>query len=66
MSFIHKNAAVLFISFVVCGFGWLFGGRDADLVLKTMTWLSVFMTEVALCFPQRREGESTSHARTRT
>lgn len=66
MSFIHNNAAVLFISFVVCGFGWLFAGRDADLLVKTMPWLTVFMVEASLCFPQRREGESTSHARTRT
>ena len=65
MSFVHDNVAALFIAFVVCGFGWLFGGRDPELVLKVMPWLTVFMVEVALCFPQRHDGESTSHARTR-
>ena len=65
MSFIHNNLAALSVALVVCGFGWMFGGRDPEVVLKIMPWLTVFMVESALFFPQRRDGESTSHARTR-
>ena len=65
MSFIHENVAALFIAFVVCGFGWMYGGRDPEVVLRYMPWLTLFMLEVAICFPQRHPGETTSHARTR-
>ena len=65
MSFIHENVAALFIAFVVCGFGWMYGGRDPEVVLRYMPWLTLFMLEVALCFPQRHVGETTSHARSR-
>ena len=65
MPFIIDNIAVLFIASVVCGLGWLFGGRDQVLLLKVIPWLTVFMVEVALCFPQRHSGESTAHARSR-
>ena len=65
MSFLIDNIAALFIAFVVCGFGWLFGGRDPALSLKVVPWLTVFMAEVAMCFPQRHPGESTAHARAR-
>ena len=66
MPFVLDNIAALFIALVVCGLGWLFGGRDPDMLLKVMPWLTVFMVEVALCFPQRHIGESTAHARSRT
>ena len=46
-------------------FAWLFGGARADYILPVMPWLTAFLLEVMLCFPQRHEGETTYEARSR-
>ena len=65
MSFIHRNIAALFIFILVAALGWLYGGRMGSISRSVLPWLLVIMSDIALCFPQRREGESTSHARKR-
>ena len=65
MLFIHKNIAALFIFALVGSLGWLFGGTMSSFIRPVVPWLVLIMLEVALCFPQRRDGESTSSARKR-
>ena len=65
MSFIHRNIAAIFIFVLVASLGWIYGGTMSAVIRPVLPWLIALAFEVALCFPQRREGESTSHARKR-
>ncbi|MBR4476100.1 MAG: O-antigen ligase family protein [Kiritimatiellae bacterium] len=65
MSFIHRNIAAIFIFVLVAALGWIYGGTMSSVIRPVLPWLIAIMYEVALCFPQRRDGESTSHARKR-
>lgn len=65
MSFIHRNIAAFFIFVLVASLGWIYGGTMTSVIRPILPWLIVIMYEIALCFPQRRDGESTGHARKR-
>lgn len=65
MSFLHKNIAVVFTFLVPAVLAWLYGGCVNSVVRPVLPWLVVFMIEVGMCFPQKREGETTAEARRR-
>ena len=65
MSFIHKNIAALFVFALAGSLGWMYGGTISSAVRPVIPWLVLIMIEIGLCFPQRREGESTGGARKR-
>ena len=65
MQFLYNNIAVFHVFAVCAVFAWLFGGARADYILPVMPWLTAFLLEVMLCFPQRHEGETTYEARSR-
>lgn len=65
MRFIHNNIAVISIFILTGGLGWLYGGTVSAVLRPVVPWLVVFMLDMALCFPQRRDDESTSFARER-
>jgi O-antigen ligase len=66
MSFLYDNVAVLMAAVLTCAFAWLFGGTISDALIPTIPWLTVFLVDVLICFPERRAGESLYSARSRT
>ena len=65
MYFLYDNAAVMAIA-AICGtFAWLYGGTIPSALLPTIPWLTVLLVEMALFFPQRHSGETTTRARAR-
>ena len=65
MSFLVNNAAAIAVGAVIAVLGWMFGGTRGSLLTPVVPWLFVFMSEVLVCFPQRRRYETTYDARAR-
>ena len=65
MQFIYENLSVLAIGAAVSLITWSFGGTHGDLLVKIVPWAMLFVVEIMLAFPQRREGESLYDARSR-
>ena len=65
MSFVRNNIAVLAVFALVASYAWVFGGTRGDILPLFVPWVWAIMAEVALCFPQRREGENSYTARER-
>lgn len=65
MRFIRENIAAIFILVLTGGFAWLFGGTMSNISRPVVPWLWLIMLEIAVCFPQRRGGESSRFARER-
>ena len=62
---LYNNIAAIHV-FVVCAvFAWLFGGIRGEFLPPVMPWVTAFLLEAMVCFPQRHEGETTYDARTR-
>lgn len=65
LAFVHNNIAVLFVFALAATLAWLFGGTISSVVRPVIPWLIFIMIDICMCFPQRREGETTGSARTR-
>lgn len=65
MSFLYDNIAVLSAAVLTCAFAWLFGGTMSDALMPVMPWLTVFLVDMLVCFPERHSGESLYSARSR-
>ena len=65
MSFVRNNITVLAVFALVASYAWVFGGTRGDILPLFVPWVWAIMAEVALCFPQRREGENSYTARER-
>ena len=65
MSFLSDNMGAIVVALVASVVSWLFGGARADLLTPVVPWMSLFMVEVLLFFPQRRRGEDVYGARRR-
>lgn len=65
MSFLYDNVCTLAIAALGCMFAWLYGGTIASALMPAIPWLTVFLFEIMLCFPQRLRGETTYAARAR-
>ena len=65
MSFLCNNFAAVVVAAVSMTIVWMFGGTRGELLLPVVPWLFLFLCEVLICFPMRREEESTYDARHR-
>ena len=65
MSFVRNNIAVLAVFALLASYAWVFGGTRGEMLPLFVPWVWAILTEVALCFPQRREGENSYTARER-
>lgn len=65
MSFLCRNLVVFHVAFVCAFFAWLFGGTRGDLLIPTMPWVFALLLEGMICFPQRKDYETTYDARLR-
>ncbi len=65
MRFLYDNLAPICLAIMLSVLTWLFGGMQAPLLVPVVPWLFLFMVEILLLFPQKREGESTYDARKR-
>ena len=65
MRFLFNNVAVVHVFSVCAAFAWLFGGIRAAYLPPVMPWVTALLLEAMICFPQRRDGETTYEARER-
>ena len=65
MSFLYENIAPIAVALAVATVTWLFGGARGDLLIPVVPWILLLLTEVLVCCPQRRHGETTYMARER-
>ena len=65
MNFFVKNVLLLHLFALVLAFTWIHGGTRADLLLPVIPWLTFFVLEWLLVFPQVKSTEMLSDARLR-
>ena len=65
MNFFVRNVLFLHILLLVLAFSWIHGGTRPDLLLPVIPWLTFFMLEFLLVFPQAKSTETLSEARSR-
>ena len=65
MSFVYDNMAALTVAIASAIIVWLFGGTRGDMLTPVVPWLTVFLLEMLVFFPQRRGRETTYDARKR-
>ena len=65
MRFLYNNISVLAVFSVCAVFAWLFGGTRGEYLIPVMPWVFALCVEIMLCFPQRRQGETSYEARER-
>jgi hypothetical protein len=65
MNFFVRNALLLHILLLASAFGWIHGGTRPDLLLPVIPWLTAFVLEFLLVFPQAKSTETLSEARGR-
>jgi len=52
MNFFVKNVLLLHLFALVLAFTWIHGGTRADLLLPVIPWLTFFVLEWLLVYPQ--------------
>ena len=65
MNFFLRNILLLHILLLVIGFSWIHGGTRPDLLMPVIPWLTVFVLEYLLVFPQAKSSETLAEARSR-
>ena len=65
MQYLYDNIATFAVFSLLATFAWLFGGIRGEYLVPVIPWVTAFMFELALCFPQRHSGESQYEARER-
>ena len=65
MKFFVRNVLLLHILLLVVAFSWIHGGTRPDLLLPVIPWLTFFMLEFLLIFPQAKSTETLAEARSR-
>jgi len=65
MNFFLRNILLLHILLLVIGFSWIHGGTRPDLLMPVIPWLTVFVLEYLLVFPQAKSSETLVEARLR-
>jgi len=65
MNFFLRNVLMLHILLLVIGFSWIHGGTRPDLLMPVIPWLTVFVLEHLLVFPQAKSSETLVEARRR-
>jgi len=65
MNFFLRNILLLHILLLVVGFSWIHGGTRPDLLMPVIPWLTAFVLECLLVFPQAKSSETLAEARSR-
>lgn len=65
MNFLLRNILLLHILLLVVGFSWIHGGTRPDLLMPVIPWLTAFVLEYLLVFPQAKSNETLVEARSR-
>jgi len=65
MSWFVKNILLIHLFALVAAFSWIHGGARADLLLPVIPWLTFFVLEWLLVFPQAKSTETLFEARAR-
>ncbi len=65
MNFFIRNVLLFHLLVLVLAFSWIHGGTRPDLLLPIIPWLSFFVLELMLVFPQAKSDETLSEARSR-
>ncbi len=65
MNFIIRNIVLIQVLLLVLAYSWIHGGTRPDLLLPVVPWLSAFVLELLLIFPQAKSTETLAEARSR-
>ena len=65
MNWLVKNILLIHIFALVLAFGWIEGGTRSDLLFPVVPWLTFFVLEWLLVFPQAKSTETLAEARVR-
>jgi len=65
MKWFVRNVLLLHLFALVAAFCWIHGGTRADLLLPVIPWLTFFVLEWLLVFPQAKAAETLFEARSR-
>ncbi|HNX35193.1 MAG TPA: O-antigen ligase family protein [Kiritimatiellia bacterium] len=65
MNFFIRNVLLLHLFALALAFSWIHGGTRPDLLLPVVPWLTAFVLEFLLVFPQAKSTETLSEARSR-
>ncbi len=65
MTFFIRHVLFLHIVALILVFSWIHGGTRADLLLPVIPWLTAFVLEGLLVFPQAKATETLTEARER-
>lgn len=65
MLFLYDNLVAFSIFALTSAYAWIYGGIQAQALLPTIPWITLIVSQVMICFPQRDLGESTYDARRR-
>ena len=65
MNFFIRNVVLIHLLALALAFSWIHGGTRPDLLLPVIPWLTAFVLEFLLIFPQARSTETLSEARSR-
>lgn len=65
INFFVRNALLVHILLLAVAYSWIHGGTRPDLLLPVIPWLTAFMVECLLVFPQARVSETLAEARSR-
>lgn len=65
MNFFVRNILLLHLLALALAFSWIHGGTRPDLLLPVIPWLTAFVLEHLLVFPQAKSTETLMEARSR-
>jgi len=65
MNWFVRNLLWVHLAALIVAFSWIEGGTRADLLLPVIPWLSAFVLEWLLVFPQAKSAETLAEARLR-
>ncbi len=65
MNFFIRNVVLVHLLALALAFSWIHGGTRPDLLLPVIPWLTAFVLEFLLIFPQTKSTETLAEARSR-
>lgn len=65
MNFFVRNVILIHVFLLVLAFSWIHGGTRPDLLMPVIPWLTAFLFEFLLVFPQAKSTETLAEARSR-
>ena len=65
MNIFVRNVVLIHVFLLVLAFSWIHGGTRPDLLMPVIPWLTAFLLEFLLVFPQAKSTETLAEARSR-